>query len=109
MLVFDVRSHVVQIIHRVVAVAAQKVIVLIEIDYDLRVGVHRENCGCAKHLLLLLLLQLLRERARYGWCSTAARDGLFGFGAAFTTGCRFGGGLLLLLLVLLLGECVGDA
>lgn len=108
MLVFDVRSHVVQVVHRIVAVAAQKIVVLVEVDYDLRVGVHCENCGCAKHLLLLLLLELLRERARYGWRSTAARHGLLGFGAAFTTGCRFGGGLLLLL-VLLLGECVGDA
>ena len=35
MLVFDVRSHVVQVIHRVVAVAAQKVVVLVEVDYDL--------------------------------------------------------------------------
>lgn len=34
-LVFDVRSHVVQVIHRVVAVAAQKVVVLVEVDYDL--------------------------------------------------------------------------
>lgn len=102
MLVFDVRSHVVQVIHRVVAVAAQKVVVLVEVDYDLRVGVHCENCGCAKHLLLLLLLELLRECACYGWRSPAARDCLFGFGAAFTTGCRFGGGLLLLLLLLLL-------
>lgn len=34
-LVLDMGTHIVQIVHGVVAVAAQEIVVLVEIDYDL--------------------------------------------------------------------------
>lgn len=54
-LVLDVRAHVVQIVHGVVTVAAEQIVVLVEVNDNLRVGVHGENGGRTQHLLLLLL------------------------------------------------------
>ena len=58
----NVLSHVVQVVYGKITISAQEVVVLIEINYDLRVRVHCEYGGfhvAQKELRMLSLMVLL--------------------------------------------------